>query len=64
MPEQPRDPHHYEMKIPSEPDQATLKRDQSRKPPAEDVNREAANTAKDTNAVRGDEEPQAVRRGE
>ena len=61
MPEQPRDPRHYEMKIPPEPDQATLKKEESGKPPADDENRDASNTAKDSNVVRGDDKPQSVR---
>lgn len=60
MPEQPRDPRHYEMKVPPEPDQATLKKDPE-KPSAEDDSRDPSNTAKDTQSVRGGDKPQAVR---
>ena len=58
MPEQPRDPLHYEMKIPPEPS-----RDKQRGPekPASDENQDASNTAKDTDVVRGDDDPQAGR---
>lgn len=38
MPEQPGDPRHYDMKIPPEPDEATLKKEESKKP-ANDPNR-------------------------
>jgi len=61
MPSQPPDPRHYEMKIPPEPDQATLKKDQSEKHPADDEDRDASNTAKDNNVVRGDDKPQSLR---
>ena len=61
MPSQPPDPRHYEMKIPPEPDQATLKKDESERPPADDENRDTSNTAKDNNVMRGDDKPQSVR---
>lgn len=53
MPEQPRDPRHYDMKIPPEPDEATLKKEESKKP-ANDPNRDAPNTARDTGAEHSD----------
>jgi hypothetical protein len=62
MPEQPRDPRHYEMKIPPEPDQATLKKEDLKKP-LEDENKYDSNTAKDTSVVREGDKPQAARGG-
>ena len=62
MPEQPPDPRHYEMKVPPEPEHATLKKDQREKPPADDESRDNANSAKDTNVVRGDDKEQSDRR--
>lgn len=60
MPEQPRDPLHYEMKIPPEPN--PNKQHQPEKPPSED-NEDASQTARDTNVVRGDDKPQGSRSG-
>lgn len=61
MPEHPRDPRHYEMKIPPEPEDATLKKEEQQRPPADDENRDASNSARDTNVVRSDDRPQSVR---
>ena len=65
MPEQPRDPLHYDMKIPPEPDQTTLKKQESQKPPADDENRDDANSARETgtakDTARADDKPQSVR---
>ena len=61
MPEQPRDPRHYEMKSPPEPEHATLKHKDSERP-ADDENHESAgNSTKDTSVIRGDDESQSVR---
>jgi hypothetical protein len=62
MPEQPRDPRHYEMRIPPEPDQATLKKGDLKKP-VEDENKDDSNTAKDTIVAREGDKPQAARGG-
>jgi hypothetical protein len=61
MPEQPRDPLHYEMKIPPEPDQATLKKEDLKKLPPDDENRDAASTAKDANVVERESQRQSGR---
>ena len=58
MPEQPPDPLHYDMKIPPEPD--PNKQHAPEKPPS-DKNEDDSSTARDTNVVRGDDEPQAGR---
>jgi hypothetical protein len=57
MPEQPRDPLHYDMKIPPEPDPE--KQRGPEKPPSDD-DENASTGAKDTNVVGGDK-PQAGR---
>jgi hypothetical protein len=49
------------MKIPPEPDQATLKKEDSRKPAPDSQNPDASNTAKDTSTVRRDNQPQSDR---
>jgi hypothetical protein len=58
MPEQPPDPLHYEMKIPPEPDPDKQKAPQK---PVSDATEESSRGARDTNIVRGDDEPQAGR---
>lgn len=64
MPEQPPDPHHYEMKVPPEPEYATLKKHESEKSPADDQKRDAAHAAKDTESVHDDDQAQSIRREE
>ena len=63
MPEQPRDPIHYDMKIPPEPD--PNKQRGPEKPPSDEKessqNKSTSNTAKDTKVVRGDDKPQSGR---
>jgi len=61
MPEQPPDPLHYEMKIPPEPDPDKQKAPQR---PASDEKEDSSRGARDTNIVRGDDEPQAGRGSE
>lgn len=63
MPEQPRDPIHYDMKIPPEPD--PNKQRGPEKPSSDEKesgeNESASHTVKDTNVVRGDDKPQSGR---
>ena len=58
MPEQPPDPLHYDMKIPPEPD---ANRQHGPEKPASDENKDSSETARDTNVVRGGDQPQAGR---
>ena len=59
VPDQPDDPIHYDMKIPPETHHSKDEKESS-EPPADDSER-TSDTAKDTNVVRGDDRPQAVR---
>ena len=54
MPEQPPDPRHYQMKIPPEPEYATLKRRESENG-ASGTNESATETTKRSNVVGIDE---------
>ena len=58
MPEQPPDPLHYEMKNPPEPDPDKQKAPQK---PASDETADSSGSTRDTNIVRGDDQPQAGR---
>lgn len=58
MPEQPPDPLHYDMKIPPEPDPNKQRAPET---PPSDKDKDNASSTRDTNLVRGDDQPQADR---